>query len=118
MLEEGININITLLFAVASYEQVARAYLEALTTRQEANQPIDRLASVASFFVSRVDTLVDKLLDEKIAAADGDTAKQAKLRGLQGKVAIANARLAYARFQEIFSGPRWEELAAQGARVQ
>jgi len=117
MLEEGININITLLFAVASYEQVARAYLEALTTRQEANQPIDRLASVASFFVSRVDTLVDKLLDEKIAAASNDAEKQ-RLEALKGKAAIANAKIAYESFQRLFSGPAWETLAAGGAAVQ
>ncbi len=117
MLEEGININITLLFSVASYEQVARAYLEALTTRQAANQPIDRLASVASFFVSRVDTLVDKLLDEKIAAASSDAERQ-QLESLKGKAAIANAKIAYESFQRLFSGPAWDTLAAGGAAVQ
>src|SRR5262245_1346594 len=76
MLEEGININITLLFSIAAYERVANAYIEALSTRQAAGQPIDRLASVASFFVSRVDTLVDKLLDEKIAASEDAAERQ------------------------------------------
>jgi transaldolase len=117
MLKEGVNINITLLFSVASYEQVARAYLEALTTRQAANQPIDRLASVASFFVSRVDTLVDKLLDEKIAAVSSDAERQ-RLESLKGKAAIANAKIAYESFQRLFSGPAWEKLAAAGAAVQ
>jgi transaldolase len=117
MLEEGININITLLFSVGSYEAVARAYLEALKSRRAANKPIDRLASVASFFVSRVDTLVDKLLDEKIAAATSDTERK-RLESLKGKAAIANAKIAYESFQRLFSGPAWEELAATGAAVQ
>lgn len=118
LLREGLNINITLLFSLQNHERVMWCYVNALEARVKAGLPVNRIASVASFFVSRVDTLVDKLLDEKIAAAGGDAAKQAQLRSLQGKVAIANAKLAYARFQEIFSGPRWEALAAQGARVQ
>ncbi len=117
MLTEGININITLLFSIESYKRVALAYVAALEQRHAQGQPIDRISSVASFFVSRVDTLVDKLLDEKIAATD-DPAQQEKLRGLHGKVAVANAKLAYAKFQEIFEGERFAPLRAAGANVQ
>jgi len=117
MLEEGININITLLFSVDSYERVARAYIEALQARQAAGLPIDRIASVASFFVSRVDTLVDKLLDEMIAAASDETTK-GWLTSLKGKAGIANAKIAYQSFGKLFSGAEWEALRAAGARVQ
>ncbi|MEA2597879.1 MAG: transaldolase / glucose-6-phosphate isomerase, partial [Thermomicrobiales bacterium] len=99
MLEEGKNINITLLFSINSYERVAEAYVAALEKRLEAGKPIDRVASVASFFVSRVDTAVDKLLDAKIAQASGD-AERRRLEGFKGKVAIANAKLAYEKFKE------------------
>jgi transaldolase len=117
MLTAGININITLLFSIAAYERVAHAYVNALKARRAAGKPVARIASVASFFVSRVDTLVDKLLDQKIAGASSD-ADKAKLQSLKGKAAIANAKLAYLRFQEIFSGDDWEALAAAGAAVQ
>jgi transaldolase len=117
LLLEGININITLLFSLENHERVMWKYIEALEARASTGQPIARLASVASFFVSRVDTLVDKLLDEKIAAETAKP-KQAALRDLKGKVAIANAQLAYARFREIFNSARFQQLQAQGARVQ
>lgn len=117
MLEEGININITLLFAVDSYERVARAYIDALSTRHAAGRPIERLASVASFFVSRVDTLVDKQLDEKIAATT-DATQRGWLESLKGKAAIANAKIAYQSFEKLFSGDEWQRLAAAGAAVQ
>ena len=117
MLTEGININITLLFSVAAYERVASAYISALAARQAAGQPIDRIASVASFFVSRVDTLVDKLLDEKIAAT-GDATQKGWLQSLKGKAAIANAKIAYQSFERLFSGAEWDSLAAAGADVQ
>jgi transaldolase len=117
MLEEGININITLLFSVDSYERVAHAYLEALTARNEAGKPVDRVASVASFFVSRVDTLIDKQLDAKIAAASDDATK-ARLSALKGKAAVANAKIAYQSFQKLFSGMVWERLRDAGALVQ
>ncbi|HEX5993155.1 MAG TPA: transaldolase [Thermomicrobiales bacterium] len=117
MLTEGININITLLFSVAAYERVARAYIAALAARHAAGQPIDRIASVASFFVSRVDTLVDKLLDEKIAATS-DATQKGWLDSLKGKAAIANAKIAYQSFERLFSGPEWDALAAAGADVQ
>jgi transaldolase len=115
MTAEGININITLLFSIASYERVAWAYIEGLEKRLASGEPIDHVASVASFFVSRVDTLVDKKLDEK-AAADPDNA--AKYEALKGKIAVANAKLAYARYQEIFSGDRFLKLKAEGAKPQ
>lgn len=117
MLREGININITLLFSIAAYERVAEAYVSALQARQATGQPVDRIASVASFFVSRVDSLVDKLLDEKIAATD-DAAAKAHLASLKGKAAVANAKLAYRSFERIFSGPEWGRLDAAGAAVQ
>ncbi len=105
-LTAGLNINITLLFGVENYEQVAQAYIRALERRVAAGQPVDRIASVASFFVSRVDTLTDQKL-EALGRMD-----------LSGKAGVANAKIAYAKFKEIFAGPRWEALAAKGARVQ
>ena len=117
MLAEGLNINITLLFSIASYERVANAYVAALEQRHAAGQPVDRVASVASFFVSRVDALVDKLVEEKIGQTD-DTARQETMRAVLGKVAVANAKLAYAKFQEIFEGPRFAPLREAGAAVQ
>lgn len=117
MLALGININITLLFSIANYEQVALAYIEALEERMAAGKPVDKVASVASFFVSRVDSAVDKELDARIEAAS-DEATKAKLRGLKGKAAVANAKLAYVRFQELFNSERFAPLRAAGAKVQ
>ena len=117
MLALGININITLLFSIANYEQVALAYIEALEERMAAGKPVDKVASVASFFVSRVDSAVDKELDARIEAAS-DEATKAKLRGLKGKAAVANAKLAYVRFQELFNSDRFAPLRAAGAKVQ
>jgi transaldolase len=118
-LSEGININVTLLFSIARYHEVMLAYIEALEARAEAGQPIDKLRSVASFFVSRVDTNVDKKLDA-IAANPGRTeADRALARGLRGKLAIANARLAYRGFAEVFGGTRFGRLQeSKGAAVQ
>ena len=116
-LANGLNINITLLFGVENYEQVAWAYISALEKRWAAGKPIDRIASVASFFVSRVDTLTDKKLEEKIAKASNDKERD-QLKSLLGKAAIANAKIAYAKYKEIFSGTRWKVLADAGARVQ
>jgi len=116
-LADGLNINITLLFGVENYEQVAWAYISALEKRWAARQPVDRIGSVASFFVSRVDTLTDEKLKEKIEAATDDRTRE-ELRSLLGKAGIANAKIAYAKYKEMFSGPRWEALAAKGARVQ
>jgi transaldolase len=118
LLSEGINVNVTLLFSLANHERVMWNYIAGLEARAARGEPIDRVASVASFFVSRVDTLIDKLLDGKIAEAGGDSARAERLRSLQGKVAVANAKLAYARFREIFGGERFKALAAEGARPQ
>jgi len=117
LLSEGINVNVTLLFAISAYEDVAWAYIRALERRVAEGKPIDKIASVASFFVSRVDVLIDSLLDKK-AAAESDTAKKAKIEGLRGKAAIANARLAYQSFNRIFGDQRFKDLAGKGARVQ
>jgi transaldolase len=116
-LRKGINVNITLIFSIQNYHDVVDAYLRALEDRNGKGEDIGSIASVASFFVSRVDTLVDKLLDEKIKASS-DPAEQQKLKELQGKAAIANARLVYQDFLEIFSTPRFESLKHAGARVQ
>jgi transaldolase len=116
-LAEGININITLLFSIFNYERVARAYVEALEERLNRGRSVDRIASVASFFVSRVDTLVDTTLDAKIADTDDAGTKQ-RLTGLKGKVAVANAKLAYAKFQDIFGGQDFARLREAGAKVQ
>ncbi len=117
MIYEGININVTLIFSLAVYEQVTEAYIRGLERRVADGKPVDQMASVASFFVSRVDTMVDKQLDDKIAATS-DSAEQEKLRGLKGKAAIANARLAYEKFEEIFHGERFAALRAKGAQRQ
>jgi transaldolase len=117
MLAEGKNINITLLFSIEAYERVANAYIAALETRLAAGLPIDRIASVASFFVSRVDTAVDNLLDEKIAAA-GEAGQKQRLESLKGKSAVANAKLAYDLFKDLFHSDRFEKLRAAGAHPQ
>jgi transaldolase len=117
LLAAGVNVNVTLLFSVARYERVALAYLAALERRRAAGQAIDRLASVASFFVGRVDGLVDALLIGKLAATS-DPTEAARLAALRGRGGIANARLAYARFRELVAGPRWAALRAAGARLQ
>jgi len=114
---EGINVNITLLFAIEAHERVIDAYMAGLEDRIKAKQPIDGLASVASFFVSRVDTEIDKRLDALIAKAPNQQEKE-RLAMLKGRAAIANAKLAYRLFQQKFAGPRWEALAKEGARVQ
>ena len=116
-LEEGLNINITLLFAQSAYEQVAEAFLSALEARAAKGQDISHSASVASFFVSRIDTLVDSKVDEKLKGAT-DAGQKTLLESIRGKVAIANARLTYKKYQELFGGPRWKALAAKGAQTQ
>jgi len=116
LLEEGLNINITLLFAQSTYEKVADAFTEALEARAAKGQSISHIASVASFFVSRIDTLVDSKIDAKLKTATGDA--KALLESLQGTIAIANAKLTYKKYQELFGGPRWKALAAKGAQTQ
>jgi len=113
----GLNINITLLFSIEAYEAVAWAYVRALERRAAEGKPVDRIASVASFFVSRIDTLADALLTGKMSAAS-DPALKAKLAAVRGKAAIANAKIAYALFKRIFGDPRFLALQKKGARVQ
>lgn len=117
LLEEGLNINITLLFAQSAYEKVAEAYIAALEARAAKGQDISQIASVASFFVSRIDTMIDKQIDEKLKA-EKDAKQRELLTSLQGKVAIANAKLTYRKYQEMFSGARWKALEAKGAQTQ
>lgn len=116
-LYDGLNINITLLFSVDAYEQVAYAFLRALERRAEENKPIERIASVASFFVSRIDTLADQWLDEA-AKVEKNPQRFEELQDLKGKIAIANAHVAYEHFERIFTGEIWLGLQAKGARVQ
>ncbi|NDJ62155.1 MAG: transaldolase, partial [Chloroflexi bacterium] len=106
LIGDGINVNVTLMFSLKHYEDVANAYINGLEKLAASGGDVSKVASVASFFVSRVDSAVDRALAEV-----GNT-------DLQGKIAIANCKATYARFQELFSGERWEKLAAQGARVQ
>ena len=112
LLIEGINVNITLLFSIERYEAVSLAYLRALERRKMAREPLDTVASVASFFLSRIDTAVDKQLQQKIDAGEKEAGR------LLGKSAIANAKLAYRSFKETLASPRWKALEAAGARPQ
>jgi len=116
LLVEGIHVNVTLLFARSAYAAVAEAYLEALEERAEEALPIDRSASVASFFVSRIDTLVDLRLDERLAVAPPE--ERPRLEGLRGRIAIANAKLAYRHYRGLVASERWRRLAARGAHPQ
>jgi transaldolase/glucose-6-phosphate isomerase len=117
LIGEGISINITLLFSQKVYVQVAEAYLAGLEKYVADGGDPSHVASVASFFVSRIDSAVDKQLDEKIAKANDPTEK-ARLSALKGKIAIANAKMAYQDYKKLFSGPRWDKLAARGAKPQ
>src|SRR4249919_1656141 len=114
---QGISINITLLFSQAVYREVAEAYIAGLEKYVAKGGDPSHVASVASFFVSRIDTAVDKQLDEKIAKAN-DPSEKERLAALKGKVAIANAKLAYQDYERLFSGPRWDKLKAKGAKPQ
>src|SRR3954467_12783755 len=114
---EGISINITLLFSQKVYVQVAEAYLAGLEKYIAGGGDPSHVASVASFFVSRIDSAVDKQLDEKIAKAN-DPAAKARLEALKGRVAIANAKMAYQEYKKLFSGKRWQKLQAKGAKPQ
>jgi len=117
LLEEGISINITLLFAQSVYEQVAEAFLAGLEARVKKGQDISHVASVASFFVSRIDTLIDSQIDAKLKT-ETDANRRALLTSIQGKIAIANAKLTYRKYLELFGGARWKALAAKGAQTQ
>jgi len=113
----GININVTMIFSIENYEQVAEAFIKGLERRAAEGKPVDHIASVASFFVSRVDTAIDKDLEYKARHAESPEEKT-RLEGLLGKAAVANAKLAYRKFKEIFHGPRFAELKSKGAQVQ
>ena len=117
LLEDGININITLLFAQSVYEQVAELFIAALEARAKKGQDVSHIASVASFFVSRIDSLIDSQIDAKLKT-ETDAGKRALLTSVQGKVAIANAKLTYRKYQEIYGTARWKALAAKGAQTQ
>ncbi|MGX4769831.1 bifunctional transaldolase/phosoglucose isomerase [Bradyrhizobium guangdongense] len=117
LIGDGISINITLLFSRAVYLQVGEAYLAGLEKYVAGGGDPSHVASVASFFISRIDSVVDKQLDEKIARAN-DPSEKERLAALKGKVAIANAKVAYQDYKRLFSGPRWEKLAAKGAKPQ
>ncbi len=114
----GICVNVTLVFSLARYEQVMEAYLTGLERRAQRNEPLHPIVSVASFFVSRVDTKVDAAIDQATARLPAGDGRRTELDGLHGQAAIANARLAYARFREVFGTPRFATLAGRGARLQ
>jgi transaldolase / glucose-6-phosphate isomerase len=117
LISEGININITLLFAQEAYVEVAEAYMAGLEDRLRQGQDISKSASVASFFVSRIDTLVDSTIQNKLKT-ETDSGKKQLLNSLQGKVAIANAKEAYEKYQQMIAGDRWKALAAKGGQTQ
>jgi len=116
LISEGLNINVTLLFAREVYERVAQAFIAGIEKRAAAGNDVRHVASVASFFISRIDTLIDAQLSARLKSAGG--AERDRLQGLLGKVAIANGKLTYERYAKIFSGPRWEKLQQQGAQTQ
>ena len=113
---DGINVNVTLLFSVSSYIDTAWAYISGLEKRAAAGEDISNIASVASFFLSRIDSNIDGRIDSKLESADESAT--AKLKGIKGKIAIANAKIAYQKYKEIYSSDRWQALAAKGAKVQ
>jgi transaldolase/glucose-6-phosphate isomerase len=113
---EGINVNVTLLFAQEVYEKVAEAHIAGLEDLAKRGGNLKKIGGVASFFISRIDSLVDSMINDKLKATTD--AQQGLLKSLLGKVAIANGKLTYQRYQRIFSGPRWQALAAQGAQTQ
>lgn len=117
LISEGINVNVTLLFAQSAYEHVLEAFIAGLEKRQARGLEIRNVASVASFFISRIDTAVDDLLTAKIEAT-ANAAERSRLAGLLGKAAIANAKMTYQRSQQIYGSARWQQLAARGAQKQ
>jgi len=118
LIAEGISVNVTLIFSIARYEQVMQAYLAGLAERAGAGKALDALYSVASFFVSRVDSKVDGAIERAAAALPAAAPQRAELESLRGRAAVANARLAYARFVEAFAAPAFATLRARGAHVQ
>ena len=117
LIGDGINVNVTLLFALEAYEAVAEAYIAGLEAFAAKGGDPSRVESVASFFISRIDSAVDALIDARLKATES-TLEQGMLKGLLGRVAIANAKLTYQRYKEIYTGPRWAALGNRGARTQ
>jgi transaldolase len=118
LIAEGTCVNVTLIFSLARYEQVTEACLSGLELRAARGQPLAPVVSVASFFVSRVDSKVDAAIEQRLAALSANSVEHVELADLRGQAAVANAKLAYARFREVFGAPRFDALAARGARVQ
>ncbi|MBF2026018.1 MAG: transaldolase [Oscillatoriales cyanobacterium C42_A2020_001] len=118
VISEGINVNVTLLFSVQSYIETAWAYIRGLEKRVEQGEPIDKIASVASFFLSRIDSNIDDRIDAKLKQGIPDQNIRAKLEAIKGKVAIANAKIAYQEYKKIIQSDRWQALFAKGANVQ
>ena len=116
LLYHGININITLLFSIGDYEQVARTYIRAIEDRIIHHRPVDTITSVASFFLSRIDVLVDELLSHRLIP--GDYQQNDRVRELMGKAAVANAKLAFQKYKRYFQGSKWQNLASKGAKTQ
>ena len=116
LISEAININVTLLFSQDAYRKVAEAFVAGLEKRAAAGEDLSAVASVASFFVSRIDSLIDAQIEEKSQTASGED--KTLLENLRGKVAVANAKMAYQIYEEIFSGERWEKLEKKGAQTQ
>ncbi|MBD2343605.1 transaldolase [Anabaena subtropica] len=118
VIAEGINVNVTLLFSVQSYINTAWAYIRGLEKRLAEGKDISQIASVASFFLSRIDSNIDGKIDAKLARGVDDINLEAKLRAVKGKVAIANAKIAYQEYNKIIESDRWQVLAVKGAKVQ
>jgi transaldolase len=118
VIAEGMNVNITLLFSVDSYINTAWAYIRGLEKRVAEGKDISKIASVASFFLSRIDSNIDAKIDDKLKKGVDDIAQQAKLKAVKGKVAIANAKIAYQEYKKIIESQRWQALAEKGAKVQ
>ena len=117
LISEGINVNVTLLFSQEVYEEVAEAYIAGVAQLAANGGDVSRIASVASFFISRIDTLVDSMIEERLKRAK-DEHEKSELQSLMGKVAIANGKQTYQRYLRIFSTDRWSKLAEQGAQTQ
>jgi len=118
VISEGINVNVTLLFSVDSYVETAWSYIRGLEARAAKGEDISKIASVASFFLSRIDINIDARIDAMLNAGVDRLEKEAKLRAVKGKIAIANAKIAYQKYKEIIQSDRWQTLAQKGAKVQ
>lgn len=118
VIADGINVNVTLLFSVDSYIETAWAYIRGLEKRAAEGKDISSIASVASFFLSRIDSNIDARVDEKLKAGSEDINMEVRLRSIKGKVAIANAKIAYQKYKEIIGSDRWKALVEKGAKVQ